>query len=234
MTGRCLIACMPFVNVEVVSVDRPGEIIFSYIQLEDIPTLINRWINTKSLLSVQQRPLAHISEESFTNLLASLEYYRTDYSNYHNSHDESITGKLGQDILACHSQLVVAKVLKIFYSNIQMEPGGHTHTDSVFQEFMLTLYTNFRKHREVDYYARRSGLSVKYFATVVRRISGMSPSKWIERVVVGEAASLLQVRQRTIKEIASALNFPDAPTFSKYFLRVTGSTPKSYRQSLFA
>ncbi len=104
--------------------------------------------------------------------------------------------------------------------------------DLEYQQFMLTLYANFREHREVKFYAMRSGVSEKYFSTLIRELSGSTPSEWIETVVVGEAKTMLSDHQHSIKEIASSLNFPDAPTFTKYFQRVTGMTPKAYRKSL--
>ncbi len=91
------------------------------------------------------------------------------------------------------------------------------------------MYFNVRKPRDVRYYAGLSGISEKYFSTLIRELSGTSPSKWIETVVMGEAKTLLQDEHMSIKEIASCLNFPDAPTFTKYFRRLAGVTPKAYR-----
>ncbi len=232
VTSGCLFACMPFVNIEVVRVEQPGEILFGFIHVDDLPELLTRWINTQNLLIIQQYPLTQLSDKAFMSITASIDGYLRDYRDVQIEIDEITGNKLQKDIIECHSMLVIGKVLNEFFSTINLEPHGHTHNDIVFQGFMFSLYRNFRIQRTVEYYARRSGLSNKYFSTVVRQISGLSPSKWIERVVVGEAKSMLHEPQRSIKEIASALNFPDAPTFTKYFLRVTGITPKAYRHSL--
>ncbi len=137
-----------------------------------------------------------------------------------------------QDLINYRIRLIVGEVLKILVTNVSMKPVTHTRRDYIFQQFMLSLYSNFRQHHNVGYYAGNSGVSQKYFSTVIRELSGSTPSEWIEIVVVAEAKSLLSDINLSIKDIAGMLNFPDAPTFSKYFARSTGQTPKAYRRTL--
>lgn len=229
---HCMFACMPFVNIEVVGVDRPTEIVFGYIGLDDVPKMINRWVNTNNLLVIQQHPLIKLTDCEYDQLLTTIKNYLDDIQENYFSMEENIYGEIQRDVVYFHSMLVVARVLRCFYAIIQMELSGSTQRDVVFQQFMYLIYGNFREHRNVGFYAARSGLSLKYFSTLIRQISGSSPLAWIETVVVGEAKLLLKEPHRNIKEIAANLNFPDTPTFTKYFLRVTGQTPKAYRQSL--
>ncbi len=84
----------------------------------------------------------------------------------------------------------------------------------------------------MNFYAGNSGVSTKYFSTLVKRVSGKTPLEWIETVVTGEAKAMLKDPGKSIKDIASSLNFPDTPTFTKYFRRVEGVTPKTYRKSI--
>ncbi len=140
--------------------------------------------------------------------------------------------EIHQEIINCHSRLIVAQVMEIYFTNMPMDVRAHTNRDIVFQLFILDLYANSREQRNVRFYASRSAVSPKYFSTIVRQLSGKSPSELIETVVVGEAKSMLKDFNRSIKDIATTLNFPDAPTFTKYFLRVTGMTPKAYRKSI--
>ncbi len=140
--------------------------------------------------------------------------------------------RIQSDINAMQSQLIVAHVVKMYFADLQITTRGHSHRDLVFQRFILDLYANCRTHRSVQFYAERSGTSLKYFSTLVRELTGSTPSSWIETVVVAEAKSLLRDYHLSIKDIATAMNFPDAPTFTKYFRRITGSTPKAYRKSV--
>ncbi len=231
VTENCMFACMPFIKVDVISVSRPSEIIFGSILIKDVPRMINRWVNTNNLSAIQNHPLVKIEVSQRNALLKAINEYQSEYEEIERGVYSNISEHIQEDIIHLQGRLIVAKVLKIYFTNIPMLVSGHTHRDLEYQQFMLALYSNFREHRDVHFYAMRSGVSEKYFSTLIRQISGSSPSEWIETVVAGEAKTMLDDAQRSIKEIASELNFPDAPTFTKYFQRVTGMTPKAYRKS---
>lgn len=231
VTDHCIFACMPFVSIEIVKVRRKGKLIVGGIMLEDVFSLIHRTVNSRNLLAIQQTPLVKISAEQLRYLSVSIKEYLGEVEDYSVSKEASFS-MIDEEIISCHSRLIVAQVIKIYYTNLPMQVSGHTHRDLVFQHFILDMYAHCREERNVMFYARRSGVSVKYFSTLVRQISGKSPSEWIENAVGGQAKLLLGDIHRSIKDIASLLNFPDAPTFTKYFHRVMGMTPKAYRAGL--
>lgn len=230
--GYCIFACMPFVNVEIVRIRKAGKIILGGILLEDVLAVINRTVNSSNLLAIQQTPLVHIGDDQFAYLNASIEIYLKELSDSLEGAIDNPCRQIDNEIVHCHSRLIVAQVIKVYFTNMPMDVKGHTNRDIIFQLFMLDLYVNCREQRNVKFYASRSTVSHKYFSTIVRQLSGSSPSDLIERVVVGEAKSMLNDIHRSIKDIAASLNFPDAPTFTKYFHRVTCMTPKAYRKSL--
>lgn len=96
--------------------------------------------------------------------------------------------------------------------------------------FMELLYKNYREHRDVAFYAGKLSLTQRYFTTAIRKTSGASALRWIERYVVLEAQLMLRDTHLDIKEIATELNFEDPSHFSKYFKRVTGLSPEEYRR----
>lgn len=228
---RSIFACMPFVSIEVVSVAEVSEIIFGYIKIEDVPKMINRWINSTNLIAIQDSPTVEVPAESLDRILSAVDEYTRECGDLRHIDNDKICDRIHSDVIYLRGLLLVAQVIELFFENISMKLGGHNHRDEVFQRFMLTLYANFREQRKVNFYADRSGMSPKYFSTIVKELSGASPSQWIETVVIGEAKSMLRDERHSIKDISTALNFPDAPTFTKYFHRVTGLTPKSFRKS---
>ncbi len=232
VSDHCMFACMPFVNIEVVDVGKSSEVVFGEILIEDVPMMINRWVNTNNLSIIQSHPLVRIPDGMFGRLIALIDEYHSEYTDSDRKMYEQFCNQLQRDIVEFQSKLIIAQVLKIYFTKIPMDVKGYTHRNAVFQRFILSLYTNRREHRNVQFYAMRSGFSLKYFSTIVRQLSGESPSVWIERVVAGEAKSLLMEIHLSIKDIATMLNFPDTPTFTKYFLRVTGMTPKAYRKAM--
>lgn len=228
----CIFACMPFVNVEIMRVRKPGKIILGGIMLEDVMAVIKITVNSSNLLAIQQAPLVNIDENQYCYLRSSIGSYIKEISDSQLASSDSTSSRIDMEIIQSHSRLIVAQVMKIYFTNVPMNVDYHTNSDMIFQLFMLDLYANCREHRDVKFYASRSTVSLKYFTTLVRQLSGKTPSDFIESVVVGKARSMLNDTRLSIKDIATALNFPDTPTFSKYFRRVTGMTPKVYRQNL--
>lgn len=102
----------------------------------------------------------------------------------------------------------------------------------VFQNFYQLLMENFKKERNVEFYASKLFITPKHLSSTVKNVSGHSPSKWISSLVIQETKLQLQTTNRNMQEIANDLNFPNQSFFSKYFRHYTGQTPKEYRTSI--
>ncbi len=229
--SHSVVLCLPFVNVELVKVNATSEVVLGGIALEDVLSIVNLTVATNNLLAIRQHPIVCANTEQFNYIKTSVEEYIRD-----TDEAESVQGEpyrqIHQEIIKSRICLIVAQILKLYFTNMPMAVQGRHHHDIIFQNFMLDLYDNFMNNHSVKFYAKRSGLSIKYFSTIVRKISGTGPSEWIDMVVVGEAKALLLNPQCNIKEIAAQLNFPDASTFSKFFVRLTGMSPRAYRRSI--
>ena len=96
----------------------------------------------------------------------------------------------------------------------------------------LTL-NNYRKSREVKYYANLLNLTPKYLSKVILTTTdGLSPAKWIEQYVIAQAKHLIETHAtQTLQEIAYLLGFSEPTSFYRYFKRATGMTAKEYRDS---
>lgn len=74
-------------------------------------------------------------------------------------------------------------------------------------------------------------LSPKYFSTLIKQETGISAGEWIDRYVVIQAKTLLeQERDLTIQQVADQMGFSEQASFSRFFKRHTGMTPKEYRE----
>jgi AraC-like DNA-binding protein len=60
---------------------------------------------------------------------------------------------------------------------------------------------------------------------------GCAPRRYLEERRVAQAARALLETDRTVGEIAREVGYPDPYHFSRVFRRVTGSSPRRYRQS---
>jgi len=83
----------------------------------------------------------------------------------------------------------------------------------------------------LDEAARAAGVSTTWISSTFKRIYGCSPMEYARRYRTEKAAELLTGTDLPIKAIAEALAFPDLPTFSKLFRKISGVSPGAYRRT---
>jgi len=100
----------------------------------------------------------------------------------------------------------------------------------LFENFYNAILQHYRQSREVAYYARLQSLTPKYFAKVIKEVTGRSASDWINGYVMVQARWLLQHdHKKTIKQIAYQLGFSEQASFTRFFKENTGLSPSEYR-----
>lgn len=101
----------------------------------------------------------------------------------------------------------------------------------VFENFIKELHLfNGTKH-SLSFFAKRLNLTPNYLSGRVKEFSGKTATEWIEESVILEAKTMLKHTDLSIQEIAYKLNFSTQTFFGKYFKRITGMSPKQYRNS---
>ena len=114
----------------------------------------------------------------------------------------------------------------------ELEAGKQKRSrqEEVFNRF-LELVNKYAVHeRSCAFYADRLCLTSRYLSTLVRQASGRTVMDWVNEAVMQEAKLMLCHTDKLVYQIADELNFPNASFFCKYFRRMTGMTPKDYRQ----
>lgn len=99
----------------------------------------------------------------------------------------------------------------------------------IFDKFIRLVNHSNGENRQLVYFADKMYLSERYLSTVVKQASGVTAKEWIDRATVTEIKVLLKHTDKQISQIADQLNFPNDSFFCKYFKRLTGMTPKEYR-----
>lgn len=118
----------------------------------------------------------------------------------------------------------------IYRSHIRTPESSNT-SETIVSNFLELIYQNSKTRRDVAFYAEKLNLSQRYFTTLIKKITGESALRWIEKYVVLEAQIQLKSTEKSIKQIARELNFEDPSFFCKYFKRVCGCTPEQYRNN---
>jgi AraC-like DNA-binding protein/ligand-binding sensor protein/urease gamma subunit len=88
---------------------------------------------------------------------------------------------------------------------------------------------NFTKKISLKEIAAVAGLSPPYFSTIFKEEMGENLSKYLNRLRVEKASSLLLETEMSLSEIAACCCFEDQSWFSKIFKVYTGISPGKYR-----
>lgn len=78
--------------------------------------------------------------------------------------------------------------------------------------------------------AAQCHLSAGHFATSFKRSTGLSPTAWLARQRIDQARVLLQRKELSLSEVASATGFTDQSHFSRAFARQVGVPPGAWRR----
>ncbi|MBR4841521.1 MAG: helix-turn-helix transcriptional regulator [Bacteroidaceae bacterium] len=136
-----------------------------------------------------------------------------------------------------------AEVLRMLYSifllelqNAQNSAIVHRETpqrvEEIFIGFIRLLPQHFAQHHDIAFYADQLHISTVYLSRVVRQVSGRTVVDYINQMLLMEASFLLKTSKLSINQIADQLHFADTPSFSKFFSRLNGMSPKDYRKRL--
>lgn len=107
----------------------------------------------------------------------------------------------------------------------------NTHPADLFFRFKRLLAANFKSHHDISFYADALAVTSIYLSRIVKRFSGQTVKKNIDRLLVMEAIHLLASTDIPIAIIAEKLYFANPSSFSKFFTKHKGISPSEYRKS---
>ena len=103
------------------------------------------------------------------------------------------------------------------------------HKEDIFKQFLKLVETHHYKERDISFYAEKLCLTPKYLSSIIRDVSGELAGNWIDNYVIIEAKALLISSNLTIQEICYKLNFSTPSSFTRFFKRITGMSPRKFR-----
>ena len=178
---------------------------------------------TARLTQIRLNPQISLSKEQFRRIMRMVEIIRLRREE---------TTEFSTRIVHALIQVLLFELMDIYLSATPKADATMERSDVVFMRFLSVLSQHFRREREVAFYAGELNLTPRYFATIIRNKSGLSPVGWIARFVIAEAKALLERPDISIKEVAATLNFPNQSFFGRYFKQHAGMAPGEYRRSI--
>lgn len=158
------------------------------------------------------------------------------------SEAQRLANKMLEIIDYLHSDHIYKQeILRLLYGvflldvqNAQQRAIVHRQTpkrlEEIFIEFIRLLPKHFAKHHDIAFYASKLNISSVYLSRVVRQVSNRTVIDFIDQMLLMEASFLLRTTSLSITQIADRLCFADTPSFSKFFSRSKGMSPREYRE----
>lgn len=103
--------------------------------------------------------------------------------------------------------------------------------EELFIGFIRLLPLHFAVHHDIAFYAQHLNISTVYLSRIVRQVTGRTVVDYINQFLAMEASFLLRTSSLSIVQIAERLNFADLASFSKFFSRMKGQSPRAYREN---
>ncbi len=177
--------------------------------------------------------VVHLSENPVLTITDSLqhtlEYYRG-----------LLEIKLGEELTVYNLEIIHAIVKAVLYELLQ-QVEDCTDTEMNFlltrkevlcKNFMQLVSTTKVKPRNLTWYADRLCVTPKYLTSVCKMVTGKSAFCIINEYVLKDIRHLLKNSNKSVKEIADQLDFPNISFFGKYIKQHTGFSPMKYREEL--
>lgn len=149
---------------------------------------------------------------------------------------DSLTGILSMEGNP-YKEEILRDILRAFFFSIgycilglpDIQPGKSGRETLVFR-YMRLVESNYRKRRNIGYYADILNTTSKYLSVTVKELTGLTALEHIEKYVMAYARARLAGSDDPVGQISDELAFMSQSDFGKYFKRLAGISPRDYRK----
>ncbi|WP_255481726.1 AraC family transcriptional regulator [Flavobacterium sp. xlx-221] len=127
--------------------------------------------------------------------------------------------------------VILLEAERIYNKKAAQENFSLSRKDQLASQFQLLVNQHFIEKRQVSDYADLLHVHPNHLNDLVKEVSGLSASHFIQKQLLQEAKSRLLQTNDTVSMIASELNFTDDSYFNRFFKKQTGLTPLQFRKN---
>lgn len=202
-------------------------------EMDFILPLLERVLDGQSILAMREHPCISLTTDQITSIEQTVAMIHERQQVMAHSPQSSEAHQILQHLLLSQAEGLFYELLYDYFMNSHsLLPKNQDGKDRIFQTFLVSLFRNYKREREVSFYAAEQCLSPRYFSCIIKEKSGHSALQWIIQMVVSSARQVLRSSDLSIKEIATEFNFPSQSFFGKYFKQYVGVSPKEYRRKV--
>lgn len=109
--------------------------------------------------------------------------------------------------------------------------GDKAVSNRKIDNILTYLHENYNKNITNEELSRRFLYHPNYLSSMIKNYTGLSLHKYLIQLRLLQGAKLLEIRERSIGEIAEICGFCDIYHFSKCFKKEMGISPANYRKT---
>lgn len=155
------------------------------------------------------------------------DYLRKIIGLFHDSPDENVSHKEGIYRHLCDSFMLYVRDMLLL--SIEDAYPSVSQRNIICNEFKKLLFEYYRQEHRISFYAERLAISGAYLSRVIREETGQTVYDHISELLYSDAKKMLSCSSADIQNITYTLGFNDQASFSKFFKRLSGLSPKEYR-----
>ncbi|MEM9325738.1 MAG: helix-turn-helix transcriptional regulator [Bacteroidota bacterium] len=134
------------------------------------------------------------------------------------------------ELIKLHFQAILWKVRRR-YEMIADHTTSERAGMVIASQFQYLVNQHFLKKANIDDYAELLNITPNHLSQTISKVTGQTAKSIINARRFKEARYLLSYTHLTISEIAFQLNFSEPTHFSKFFKKMSGTTPANFRTS---
>ena len=126
---------------------------------------------------------------------------------------------------------IVLHIIGMILSYSQNKDFEDNNMGQIVERAKIIMSENMHKGVNMELLASKLGISYSRFRKVFKDYTGYAPGQYYQEMKLRKAKELLVETNRSLKEIAYALNFNSYEYFISFFKKREGITPLEYRNS---
>ena len=129
-----------------------------------------------------------------------------------------------------HLQLILILFRRLL---LQRERNIEKYTDqrkTMVYDAINYMNVHLDEKLDLNELAQRAYISVGYFRTIFKDVTGVRPMEYLNRVRVIRSLGYLENGKYTITEAGQKVGFPDPNYYSRIFKKIMGYSPKYFRE----
>ncbi|SFW24226.1 AraC-type DNA-binding protein [Sinomicrobium oceani] len=194
---------------------------FIVFKKEFLGSSFSNLVNDFPFLKISEKSTLALTKEEHQSLLFDMQRIHSVAENPHPYQEKMLEGMLGTLLYFCKA---------IFERNKTTE-NHLSRSQVIANKFEVLVDKMYVDTKNVSDYADQLHITPNYLTTTIKKLTGKSAKDIINERLLVESKTLLKYSGLDIAEIAHRLNFQEPTHFTRFFKKLSGTTPNQFRKS---